>query len=468
LFLTISINLSRRLRSAGICEYTKQTKRFLFSNSFLKKYPEISGINNLYEHKVTLHCGKRTKRLMKILFYNHQGKVSGAERVVLLILKRLNRSLFTPVMVCPANGEMAEETTKLGVGRRSIEQFEARFTTRPDKLLRYLFSFLRTLRQLRAEIVKENPDVIHANGTRSALAATAASTGMKIPVVWHLHDELKTHPITSLIRIFAASSARARLVPVSEATGKSFRGRFLRYFGKHLQERVVHNGIEAEKFKFDPANRASLRRELNLSDEELVFGIIGQITPRKGQLELLKTFAQVQKEIPSTLVIVGAPIFNQDELYLKELKLAVKELGIENCVKFLGARKDVAAIMQSLDALVINSKSEALVLVAIEALACRTSVIATDVGGTKEIIEHKKTGWLIPFGDEKALAEALVTVGQNSELRQKFAEEGENIVASHFNAERFISEIEEFYKQCALSEKHSTCSDLATESYERV
>lgn len=439
-------------------------KGFFFLNGFLKKYPEISGINNLYEHKVTLHCGKRTKGLMKILFYNHQGKVSGAERVVLLILKRLNRSAFTPVMVCPATGEMAEETAKLGVGCRSIEQFEARFTTRPDKLLRYLFSFLRTLRQLRAEILLENPDVIHANGTRSALAATAASAVMKIPVVWHLHDELKTHPISTLIRIFAACSARARLVPVSEATGKSFRGRLLRYFGKHLQERVVHNGVEAEKFKFDPANRASLRQEFNLSENELVFGIVGQITPRKGQLELLKTFAKVQKEIPSTLLVVGAPIFNRDELYLKELKLAVNELGIENRVKFLGARKDVAEIMQSLDAIVINSRSEALVLVAIEALACRTPVIATDVGGTKEIIEHKKTGWLIPFGDEKALAEALVMMGKYSELRRQFAEEGEKIVASQFNAERFISRFEEFYKHCALSEKQAVCSDLATQS----
>lgn len=401
---------------------------------------------------------------MKILFYNHQGKVSGAERVVLLILKRLNRNAFTPVMVCPATGEMAKETAKLGVGCRSIEQLEARFTARPDKLLRYFFSFLRTLRQLRVEIAAENPDVIHANGARSALAATAASAGMKIPVVWHLHDELKTHPISTLIRISAACSARARLVPVSEATGKSFRGRLLRYFGKHLQERAIHNGIEAEEFKFDPANRASLRGELDLSDEELVFGIVGQITPRKGQLELLKTFAKVQKEIPSTLLVVGAPIFNRDELYLRELKLASKELGIENRVKFLGARKDVAAIMQSLDALVINSRSEALVLVAIEALACRTPVIATDVGGTKEIIEHKKTGWLIPFGDEKALAEALVTVGKDSELRQRFAGAGEKIVASQFNAERFISRFEEFYKQCAVSEKQAVCADLATQS----
>lgn len=401
---------------------------------------------------------------MKILFYNHQGKVSGAERVILLILKRLNRRVFKPVMVCPATDTMAEETARLGVPCRAINEFEARFTARPDKLMRYFFSFIRTLRELRAEINGEKPDVIHANSIRSGLVASAASVGTKIPVIWHLHDELGTHPISTLIRIFAACFVRTRLMPVSEATGKSFRGRFLRFFGKHLSERVIYNGIELKEFKFDAANRMRIREELGLSDGQLVFGIVGQITPRKGQLELLRTFAQVQKDTPSTLLVVGAPIFNQDELYLQNLKQTVKDFGIENRVVFLGSRSDVAAIMQSLDALVINSRSEALVLVALEAMACRTPIIATDTGGTNEIIEHKKNGWLVPFGDERALAEALVEFGKNSELRRRFAEESERIAVSRLDAKHFISRVEEFYKQCSASEKLAVSENLAIQS----
>ena len=147
---------------------------------------------------------------MRILFYNHQGKVSGAERVILLVLKRLNRDLFEPVMVCPATDTMAKETAKLGVPCRTINQFEARFTVRPDKLMRYFASFVQTLGQLRAEIRREKPDVIHANSIRSGLVATAASAGMKIPVIWHLQDELGTHPISTLIRIFAACFTQTR------------------------------------------------------------------------------------------------------------------------------------------------------------------------------------------------------------------------------------------------------------------
>jgi glycosyltransferase involved in cell wall biosynthesis len=403
---------------------------------------------------------------MKILFYNHQGKVSGAERIVLLILKRLDRQSFKPVMVCPATDQMVEETGKIGVECRPIEQFEARFTARPDKLLRYFVSFIRTLRGLRAEIRRAQPELIHANTVRSGLVATAAATGMKIPIVWHLHDEMSAHTLSTLIRVFAASFRHIRLLPVSAATGKSFRGRFLQVFGRHLPERVIYNGVEIENFKFDAANRARIRRELRIGGE-LVFGIVGQITPRKGQIELLRTFAAVQKEIPSQLLVVGAPVFNQDELYLEELKQTVKNLGIENRVRFLGARRDVAAIMQALDALVINSKSEALVVVALEAMACGTPIIATDVGGTGEIIEHQKNGWLVPFGDEGALSEALITIGKSPKLRRRFAVEGEKIVASRFNAERFISRIEEFYNQGAAPEKQAASENgenLATQS----
>ena len=401
---------------------------------------------------------------MKILFYNHQGKVSGAERVVLLILKKLNRSRFEPVMVCPKTDTMLAETKKLGVLCQTIDQLEARFTVRPDKLLYFFASFIKTIRQLRAEIINTQPDLIHAVSIRSGLVATTASFGTNVPVIWHLHDELPKHPLSSLIRLFAVCCRQIRLMPVSYATGKSFRGRIPQFLGKHLPERVIHNGIELEEFKIDRTNRHRIRTELGLSENELTIGIVGQITPRKGQLELIQTFARTQKQMPSsTLLVVGSPIFNQDEIYLEKLKQTVIDLGIENRVKFLGSRNDVAAVMQALDLLVINSKSEALVLVAIEAMACGTPIIATDVGGTVEIIEHQNNGWIVPFGDQAALTEALVTLGENQELRLKFAEESLKIAASRLNAQHFISQVEEFYQQCATGQGLAVSSDLAIE-----
>lgn len=388
---------------------------------------------------------------MKILFYNHTGKVSGAERILLLALKKLNRNRFEPLVVCPASGTLAVEVGKLGISCKSLEQLEARFTLRIDFLLKYLFSFYQTIKQLRGEILEANPNLIHANSVRAGLVASMASIGTEIPVFWHLHDEMPGHPLSTAIRLFVALSSRTHLISTCKAVADSFRGTILRLFGKRIPLRIVENAIELEKFTSDPANRERIREELKLSDDEFVVGIVGLITPRKGQLGLIRAFAQLQKQIPqSTLLIVGAPMFNKDHLYLEELEKSVKKFGIDERVRFLGLRNDVAAIMQSLDVLVVNSKSEALVIVAIEAMASGTPVIATTVGGIKEMITHKANGWLVPYGNQQLLEEALVTMSRQPELRAKFAANGRKVVASRLHADRFIGEMENFFEEFGL------------------
>ncbi len=390
---------------------------------------------------------------MKILFYSHTGEVSGAENILLLMLKKLNRTRFTPVAVCPGEGGLADEMRELKIPCKTVQTLEARFTWRIDRLFTYLISFFRTMKQLRKEILDEKPDLIHANSIRAGLVATSATIGTKIPVFWHLQDELKTHPISTSIRLFVAFSKRTRLISASQATADSFYGKLLKLIGKNVPLRVVHNAIELEKFEFDPANRTKIRGEFDLSESEYVLGIVGQITPRKGQLELVKTFAETLEKCPSsTLLIVGKPMFNQDHEYLQKIKNSIKELGLRERVKLLGLRNDVPAIMQALDVLVVNSKSEALVVVGIEAMACGTPVIATDAGGTKEMIEHWVNGFVVPFGDEEKLKTSIIELSQNTELKQRFTERGKEVVAEKLNAEKFITDLEDFFCRSVVDE----------------
>jgi len=395
---------------------------------------------------------------MKILFYSHTGTVSGAENILLLALKRLNRSRFTPSAICPAEGNLAEKISELGISCRTVAPLEMRFTWRVDLLFKYLLSFWRTFKQLRAAINETKPDLIHANSIRAGLVATAASAGMKTLVFWHLQDELPRHPLSSAIRFCAVASSRVRLIAASQATADSFRGRVFKFFKNRTPLRVIHNVIELENFEVDSRNRRKIREELRLGEGEFVIGVVGQITTRKGQLELVRTFAEARKQMPSsTLLVVGAPMFNLDYLYLEQLKQTVQELGLEQHVKFTGKRSDVAQMMQALDVLVVNSKSEAFVIVAIEAMACGTPVIATEVGGIREMIEHKVNGWLVPFGDEKVLSEALITLNRQPEMRAAFSEAGKKLVAERFHAEKFIADLEDFFEQSVTqSEKQGT------------
>src|SRR5687768_14204649 len=104
---------------------------------------------------------------MKILFYNHTGQVSGAERVLQMILNGLDRARYQCVVACPEGSKLFELMTAAVERTRGLRLLEARFTWRPDHLVRYLASFVQVIRDARSVVTEEAPDAIHANSIRA-------------------------------------------------------------------------------------------------------------------------------------------------------------------------------------------------------------------------------------------------------------------------------------------------------------
>lgn len=393
---------------------------------------------------------------MKVLFYNHTGQVSGAERMLLMILARLDQRDLDPLVICPEQGPLLQMATNLGVPVENVPDLEARFTWRVDRLLRYLKSFLLVIRQLRQKVLSARPDLIHANSIRAGLVATAATLGTGTRVVWHLHDLLPRHPLSTGVRIFAFLCARTRMIAVSMAVKENFGGAII---GLKSRITVILNAIDVDRFQPNEYARQQVRDELNLAETQPVIGIVGQLTPRKGQLELIRAFAKVVEESPSALLLVaGAPLFNRDHEYEQLLKDTSSQLGIGDRVRLLGARNDVGAIMQALDLLVINSSAEPFGLVALEAMASGTPVVAAACDGLAEIIEHGVDGWLVPTGDEETLVASIVSLSQEPALRAQLAEQGKKKVASRFSADRYVAELQAFYRSSAELKSKATAA----------
>src|SRR5437762_11312615 len=100
---------------------------------------------------------------MKILFYNHTGQVSGAERVLKMILDKVDRESYELLVVCPPESKMMELASSANVRTQGLNQLEARFTWRIDRVLKYLWSFAQVIGRGRKVIKEESPDLIHAN-----------------------------------------------------------------------------------------------------------------------------------------------------------------------------------------------------------------------------------------------------------------------------------------------------------------
>jgi glycosyltransferase involved in cell wall biosynthesis len=385
---------------------------------------------------------------LKVIFYNHTGQVSGAERVMLMILSGIDRARFQASVICPAEGELTWLSEGIGVPVSNIESLQARFTWRPDYLIKYLKSFFRVILELRRMVVEAGPDLIHANTIRAGLVATTATIGTRIPVIWHLHDMLPHHPLSTLIRWFATLSPRTGLLAISQAVARRFRGRLLRLLNACTKVQVIHNGINLKRFTPDPAASQRVRLELGVGEEQFLIGIVGQITARKGQLELIRAFAKVARQLPTAmLAVVGAPLFNDDHEYQKELKRTAENLGVAERVIFTGSRNDVQVMMQALDLLVLNSKVEPFGLVVLEAMACGAPVLATAVDGVPELICHGISGWLVPAGDEKELAKGLVTLATDRKLRSNLVKEAKSNTVPKFSADKYLRLVESYYLQ---------------------
>src|SRR5882762_9271001 len=161
---------------------------------------------------------------MKIVFYNHTGQVSGAEHLLLMILSRLDRDRFDAEVICPEQGPLQAMAKELGVAVETVAGLEARFTWRGDRLALYLKSFYQVIKQLRRKIISSGPCLIHANSIRAGLVATAATLGLGTRVIWHLHDLLPRHPLSTAVRVFACLSSRSRMIAVSQAVAENFQG----------------------------------------------------------------------------------------------------------------------------------------------------------------------------------------------------------------------------------------------------
>jgi len=385
--------------------------------------------------------------ILKILFYNHTGTVSGAERVLSMILARLDRNRFNLVVVCPDASRMMELAASQEVRIRGLRQLDARFTWRPERIVNYLFSFAKVIRCARKIIIEESPDAIHANSIRAGLVMAAATLGLNVPVVWHAHDILPRHPLSTAVRLFAAVTSRNRILAVSHAVATRFRGVLLRPLNLRVPINVIHNAVDLDRFRPDTDARKGMRCELGLKNTQPVAGIVGQLTPRKGQLELIEGFAHVAREVPDAiLLIVGEALFNRDEEYAEQLKRTVASLGITDRVRFLGPRNDVPKLMQGLDLLIINSHEEPFALTVLEGLASGTAVLATSVGGTPEMIRHGENGWLVKRRDHDDLVKGMLTLFRDELLRRKMGSNGRRDAIARFSIDRFMTEVLILYR----------------------
>ena len=364
-------------------------------------------------------------RILMLVYEPHH---SGQGRHILSLAGGLDKSKYEVRVMCPAgNKETIEGLEKLGIMAIPTPMHKLRNSKAACRLI--------------AVIRDSRPHILHVHSQEAGLWARAVGwlTGVKMIVytphtvkirqkrwqgayeMWERLMGLFTHRLIALNDGQRQELIRKRIISARKTV-------------------VIYNGIASTPFEI--LSGALNRNSLAILSSHKIITQIGRLSVQKGTRYFLEAAKMVLEERPeTTFLLVGeGPL-------AEEMRLYAETLGISPQVRFLGWRDDVPAILAATDICVLASLWEGLPYTLLEAMAARKPVVATDTDGSREVVEEGRTGFLVPPGDVPALAEKILVLLGDGELRREMGKEGRERLEKHFLVEVMIEKVEEVYDE---------------------
>jgi L-malate glycosyltransferase len=353
-----------------------------------------------------------------LIFEPYPQQVAGNIRTLLYILEFTDRSRVNPIIIVPFETDVVERIRSRGtecivlkpserVNRYGGASLKENIWGRVMTFLGILEYNIRVARLVRDRKI----DVIYSNCIRSVLTIGIAAWWTKTPHLWYIKGELG-NPILDRIGFFLAD----KILFFCEANKHDKYPDLIRRYNEKLG--ILKIGLD-DNIINDVENRdlSGLKTEMKLDKDKTNIIVLGQLYRPKGVHFLLKALGEVVKEFPNfRLYVVGDHILDEYRDYRSELIDLINRLRLENHVIFTGWRKDAMDILSLMDILVHPSLSEGFGRAVLEAMALGKPVIASRVGGLREIIEDGVNGFLVDPGDSSMIANRLSTLIKDREL----------------------------------------------------
>jgi glycosyltransferase involved in cell wall biosynthesis len=369
-------------------------------------------------------------RRPRVLHLINSFEIGGTERQAVALLRRLNSERYDVRLaalrnVGPFYGEIEERFP-------NVQEFPLTSF--------YNLNAVRQLARLRALMASERVDILHAHDFYAGLigAAAARLAGVRV-IACQRHLKLSDRPVhewgTRIIHRLAH-----RILVNSEAIRDHILSRDSAQANKIV---VIKNGISSVAGSSETRNlHEQLCHELEIDSDSKIIGMVARLQPVKGHRFFLEAASRViAREPKAQFVLVG------DGPLKSDIEDQAAHLGIKDRLHMLGDRTDAARILASFDLLVLASLHEGLPNAVMEAMAAGVPVVATAVGGTKELITDGETGYLAAPADTDALSERITFALVNERDRIKVAASGRQFINVEFGMERMVESVEKLYDE---------------------
>jgi glycosyltransferase involved in cell wall biosynthesis len=382
-----------------------------------------------------------------ILFIHHANDMYGADIGLLHSIKSLDRQKYFPIVILPLDmptGMLSPELERLGVEYHFAHLgILRRKYLKPLGLLRLAGDLLKGIAYVRSTARKRRVALVYSN-TFVTVSGAIGGTLAAVPVLWHIREILAMPRPVRWLLYKMLSLCADRVVCISKAVRDSVLKEAPKLAGKAV---VLYNAVSVAASN-DAGQRIGLREELEVPQSALLVGMVGRISHWKGQEVLAEAAALVLQGRPEAHFVAVGSYFADESHYRDKLKSLITSLGLDGRFHLVDYRLNVTDVYRALDIFVLPSvKPEPFGRVTVEAMMQGRAVIATNHGGTVELIEDGVTGMLVPPADPRALATAIELLLADRPLREKMGKAAAIYAQENFALPRYSRQMRDVIEE---------------------
>ena len=357
--------------------------------------------------------------------------VGGAERDLLLMTRQLPDCGVTPFVGCPREGPLVQELAKQGTKVIALD-------FPPWRKPRFFASRLPAIYRLYQVIAREGIHLMHINEMWWTPLGYCAARLAGIPSVAHIRQEVEARRVRQYwlrypTRVIAVSKAVSTVLERAEVKPSNL---MVLYTGVDLQAAQASLMTNGDVI-------GGIHHRYRMDQNSPVIGTVAHLFPRKGHEYLIQAVSQVRQAFPTIrCLIVG----EGDPAYAAELRALAGSLGLHEQIIFTGFQDSVYPYLESMDVFVLPSVMEGFGIVLLEAMAMGKPIVASCVGGIPEVVDDGVTGLLVPPRDSSAMADAVIRLLRNRQMRQEMGDAGIRRVRSQFSVEQMSRTLQELYR----------------------
>lgn len=363
--------------------------------------------------------------MKNILFLHSSSELYGSDRSLLNLLKNLDRKEFNISVILPCNGPLVEEVKNLKDVNIIIQELAIlrRKNLNVKGIITYLKELFKSINFLKQIIKQKNIDIVYTN-TSVIFPGGIAAKLLKKKSVWHIREiisnKLERKVVSLIVNIFSDT-----IIANSKATGEAITK-------KEDKVRVVYNAIESK-----PETTKSIKL-----DDNIVVGMAGRINRWKGQKLFIDMAKDILEHAKNVHFKIAGDVYKGEDYILEDLKLYVKNKGVEENIEFLGQVNNMDNFYDGIDIFILPSiQPEPFGLVVIEAMEKELPVVATNHGGPTEIIDDEVNGYLVDYIESTEMSKRVLELINDEELRKKVGKKAKEKRNKIFNIEKYVKDI---------------------------